>query len=242
MTRTMSMNHTAMVAGIPTVRREHEARDPYDGLRFWSAFTHGAGAVLGGAAGAVLLVLAALRGVGALGIVSLSVFTASVIALYLASCLYHCVNTSVRGRLFLRKLDHSMIYVLIAGTYTPICLSVLGGALGWTLFGVIWGLAVLGVAVTLCWLNAPRMLTTLFYLGMGWMAVLALRPLLAALPSVAFGWMLLGGAMYTVGGVMYALKWPLKNGKRFGCHEIFHVFVLLGSVCFFAMLYTVFVF
>ena len=120
--------------------------------------------------------------------------------------------------------------------------AVLGGALGWTLFGVIWGLAVLGVAVTLCWLNAPRMLTTLFYLGMGWMAVLALRPLLAALPSVAFGWMLLGGAMYTVGGVMYALKWPLKNGKRFGCHEIFHVFVLLGSACFFAMLYTVFVF
>lgn len=242
MTRTISMNHTPIVTRIPAARREREVRDPYDGLRFWSAFTHGTGAVLGAAAGAVLLVLAVLHGADALGIVSLSVFTASVIALYLASCLYHCVNTSVRGRLFLRKLDHSMIYVLIAGTYTPICLSVLGGALGWTLFGVIWGLAVLGVAVTLCWLNAPRMLTTLFYLGMGWMAVLALHPLLAALSPLSFGWMLLGGAMYTVGGVMYALKWPLKHGKRFGCHEIFHVFVLLGSACFFAMLYTVFVF
>ena len=133
-----------------------------------------------------------------------------------------------------------MIYVLIAGTYTPICLSVLGGSLGWSLFGVIWGLAAVGVVVTLCWLNAPRLITTLFYVGMGWMAVLALRPLIAALTPVAFGWMLLGGVMYTVGGVLYALKWPLKNNARFGCHEIFHLFVLMGSACFFAMMWAEF--
>ena len=161
-------------------------------------------------------------------------------ALYLASCLYHCVNTSVRGRLFLRKLDHSMIYVLIAGTYTPVCLSALGGALGWSLFGVIWGLAVVGVIVTLCWLNAPRILTTMFYVGMGWMAVLALQPLTAALSASAFFWMMAGGVAYTVGGAMYALKWPLKDHARFGCHEVFHLFVLLGSACFVLMMGAVY--
>ena len=128
-----------------------------------------------------------------------------------------------------------------AGTYTPVCLSVLGGALGWTLFGVIWGLAVLGVFVTLFWVNAPRTLTTMFYVGMGWIAVLAFQPLLAALPAAAVAWMLAGGVAYTVGGLLYALKWPLRNHPRFGCHEIFHLFVLLGSVCFFAMLWTIFV-
>lgn len=232
---------TAVLSGVSGVKKVREVRDPYDGLRFWSAFTHGTGAVLSALGGAALLTLAALNGADALALTSLAVFTASMVALYLASCLYHCVNTSVRGRLFLRKLDHSMIYVLIAGTYTPICLSVLGGALGWSLFGVIWGLAVLGTVVTLCWLNAPRMLTTLFYVGMGWMAVLALRPLVVALTPAAFAWMLLGGVLYTIGGVMYALKWPLKNGARFGCHEIFHVFVLLGSACFFAMMCMVFI-
>lgn len=240
MTRVMTSN-TAVLSGTSGMEKIREVRDPYDGLRFWSAFTHGAGAVLSALGGAALLTLAALNGADALAVTSLAVFTASMAALYLASCLYHCVNTSVRGRLFLRKLDHSMIYVLIAGTYTPVCLSVLGGALGWSLFGVIWGLAVVGVVVTLCWLNAPRMLTTLFYVGMGWMAVLALKPLAAALAPEAFMWMLLGGVMYTIGGVMYALKWPLKNGARFGCHEVFHVFVLLGSACFFAMMCVIFV-
>ena len=240
MTRVITKN-TAVLTGGSAVKKVREVRDPYDGLRFWSAFTHGAGAALSVLGGVVLVALAAMNGADAMAVTSLSVFAASMVALYLASCLYHCVNTSVRGRLLLRKLDHSMIYVLIAGTYTPICLSVLGGALGWSLFGVIWGLAVVGVVVALCWLNAPRMLTTLFYVGMGWMAVLALRPLIAALTTAAFGWMLLGGVMYTVGGVMYALKWPLKNGMRFGCHEIFHVFVLLGSACFFAMMCTIYV-
>lgn len=239
MTRTATMIPGVLPAASG-VKKAAAVRDPYDGLRFWSALTHGAGAVLGALGGAVLLALASGSGADALAVASLAVFAASMTALYLASCLYHCVNTTVRGRLFLRKLDHAMIYVLIAGTYTPICLSVLGGPLGWSLFGVIWGLAVLGMIVTMFWLNAPRLLTTMFYVGMGWMALLALRPLAAALAPAAFGWMLLGGVMYTAGGVMYALKWPLKNNPRFGCHEIFHVFVLLGSACFFAMMCVVF--
>ena len=214
--------------------------DLYEGLRFWSALTHGVGALLGAAGGITLLVLAALRGADALSITGIAIFTASMVALYLASCLYHCVNTTPKKRLFLRNLDHSMIYVLIAGTYTPVCLSVLRGPLGWTMFGIIWGLAVLGVICTLCWLNAPRTLTTCFYIGMGWIALLAVRPLLAALPATASAWMLLGAAAYTVGGVLYAVKWPLKDHAKFGCHEIFHVFVLLGSVCFFQMMCAIF--
>lgn len=239
MTRAMTKNPAALT-GASGIKKVQEIRNPYDGLRFWSAFTHGAGAVLSALGGGALLLQASLRGIDALTVTALAVFAASMVALYLASCLYHCVNTSVHGRLLLRKLDHSMIYVLIAGTYTPICLSVLGGPLGWSLFGVIWGLAAVGVVVTLCWLNAPRLVTTLFYVGMGWMAVLALRPLIAALTPLALGWMLLGGVMYTVGGVLYALKWPLKNRPQFGCHEIFHVFVLMGSACFFAMMWVEF--
>ena len=241
MTRTI--HSTPLPAAVPGRVHKHritQVRDPYDALRFWSAFTHGLGALLSVLSGAALIVLAVCRGAGALDVVSLSVYTASMTALYLASCLYHCVNTSVRGRLFLRKLDHSMIYVLIAGTYTPVCLSALGGALGWSLFGVIWGLAVVGVIVTLCWLNAPRILTTMFYVGMGWMAVLALQPLTAALSASAFFWMMAGGVAYTVGGVMYALKWPLKDHARFGCHEVFHLFVLLGSACFVLMMGAVY--
>ncbi len=240
MTRTVT-TIPAIVPGTAGVKKAPAVRDPYDSLRFWSALTHGAGAVLGALGGAVLLLLAQASGADALALASLGVFTASMVALYLASCMYHCVNTTVRGRLFLRKLDHGMIYVLIAGTYTPICLSVLGGPLGWSMFGVIWGLAALGMVVTMFWLNAPRLLTTMFYVGMGWMALLAVQPLMAALTPAAFGWMLLGGVMYTAGGVMYALKWPLRSSPRFGCHEIFHVFVLLGSGCFFAMMCVVFI-
>lgn len=221
-------------AGVKPVRVNF---DLYDGLRFWSALTHGAGAVLGGLGGAILFAAAALHGASRITLISLAVFTFSMIALYLASCLYHSVNTSARGRLFLRQLDHSMIYVLIAGTYTPVCLSILGGALGWTLLVVIWGLAVLGVIITLCWLNAPRKVNTLFYISMGWVALFAMKPLIAALTPAAFLWMMAGAAAYTVGGVMYAFKWPLKHHAKFGCHEIFHLFVLLGSVCFYVVMW-----
>ena len=236
----VAMQKTVVARPEKREKARHLKFDLYDGLRFWSAVTHGVGAVAGGVGGIVLLVLAIAKGADALSIVSLSIFTASMVSLYLASCLYHCVNTSPHGRLFLRNLDHSMIFVLIAGTYTPVCLSVLGGALGWTLFGVIWGLAALGVVVTLCWLNAPRTLTTLFYVGMGWIAVLALKDLAAVLSPAAFAWMLAGGVAYTIGGVLYALKWPLRDHASFGCHEIFHLFVLLCSACFLAMMGVVF--
>ena len=215
--------------------------DLYVGLRFWSAFTHGAGAVVGGFAGLVLMYFAHRQGAGTMDMVGLLVFTLSMVALYTASCLYHSIHTTDQKRLFLRQLDHSMIFVLIAGTYTPICLSVLTEPMGWMLLGLIWAMAILGVIVTLCWLNAPRTVTTLFYVGMGWTAILVVKPLFALLAPASFVWMLAGGVVYTIGGVLYALKWPLKNHPTFGAHEIFHLFILAGSFCFYMMMWSIFV-
>ena len=240
MTQTIRSVQTAYVP-VRQKKKAKRMRDPYDGLRFWSAATHGVGAMAAAVSGVALLVFAARTGGDAMTLGSLAVFVCAMVALYLASCLYHCVNTSVQGRLFLRKLDHAMIYVLIAGTYTPICLGVLEPSVGYGLCAAVWSMAVLGVAITMLWLNAPRLLTTAFYVGMGWTALLALEPLMAALNSTAFFWMLAGGVTYTVGGVLYALKWPCKNGEKFGCHEIFHLFVLAGSVCFYAVMWAAFV-
>ena len=196
---------------------------------------------MGALGGIVLLVLAGMNGADKVELISLSVFVFSMVALYSASCLYHCINTGEKGRLFLRQLDHSMIFVLIAGTYTPVCTSILGGTMGWTLLAVIWTLAILGVIMTLCWLNAPRTVTTLFYVGMGWVALMVVKSLFVVLTPAAFLWMIAGGVVYTIGGVLYALKWPLKNHKSFGSHEIFHIFVMLGSVCFYMMMWTEFI-
>ena len=161
--------------------------------------------------------------------------------LYTASTLYHCRNVSVKGRIALRKYDHASIYFLIAGTYTPICLVVLrtDGAWGWALFGVIWALALAGLVLTLAWITAPRWLTAGIYIFMGWLAVVALVPLLRLLPPAGFFWVLGGGILYTVGGVLYAVKWPGRDNPRFGCHEIFHLFILMGSVFHFMLMYRV---
>lgn len=214
-------------------------RNPYDGLRPWSALTHGAGVLLA-VAGTVLLLLRIYeRGGSAWHYVTFSIYGASMTLLYLASTLYHCINTSVRGRIALRKLDHSSIYILIAGTYTPICLIPLRGPWGWSLFGVIWGLALLGLVLSLLWINAPRQITAGIYIFTGWLALIAIYPITQVMPAWGLFWLLLGGVVYTIGGVLYALKWPGRNNPRFGCHEIFHVFILLGSACHFLLMYQV---
>lgn len=220
---------------------QEKGRDPYDGLRPWSAITHGLGA-LAALLGTVLLLLHTRNtGGGAWHYVTFSIYGFSMFLLYSASTLYHCVNTSVKGRIALRKLDHSSIYFLIAGTYTPICLIPLRGAWGWALFGVIWGLALLGLVMALLWINAPRWLTAGIYIFMGWLAIIAICPLSRTMPARGLFWLLLGGVVYTIGGVLYALKWPGRGNPRFGCHEIFHVFILLGSVCHFLLMYQVIV-
>ena len=221
--------------------RGEQGRDPYDGLRPWSAITHGVGAFLA-VLGTVLLLIRTIALGDLWKTVVFGVYGLSMIGLYTASTLYHCVNTSVKGRMALRKYDHASIYFLIAGSYTPICLIPLRGTLGWSLFSAVWALALAGLALSILWIMAPRWLTAGIYLFMGWMAVLFLVPLTRVLPPAGFLWLLVGGLHYTVGGILYAVKWPGRNNPRFGCHEIFHVFILLGSIAHFFMMYQVIVF
>ena len=222
------------VSAPPAKRPRAEVRDPYDGLRPWSAITHGVGAVLG-ALGTAALLLRCLRAGAPL--LPFAVYGVSMICLYLASTLYHCLNTSVQGRIALRKYDHCSIYLLIAGSYTPVCLTVLRHSGGPLLLGLVWAVAAAGIVLTICRLAIPRWLTSGIYLVMGWLAIFAVVPIYRSLPVACFAWLLAGGLLYTVGGVLYALKWPGRNNPRFGCHEIFHVFILLGSICHFVLMY-----
>lgn len=234
--------HAGKPAARPAKKRYREkGRDPYDGLRPWSAITHGVGVALG-ILGTVLLILKAVfGGQGPWAIVSFALYGASMVGLYTASTLYHCLRTGVSGRIALRKYDHASIYVLIAGTYTPICLVALRqmGGWGWALFGAIWGLAIAGIVITLFRVNLPRWVTSGVYLFMGWLAVIALYPLWQVIGGGGLFWLLTGGVLYTVGGVLYAVKWPGRENPRFGCHEIFHLFILAGSICHYLLMYRI---
>jgi len=194
--------------------------------------THGVGFLLSIAGLVVLVVLAASRG-GARHVVACSVYGSTLILLYLASTLYHSV-TAPRAKLVLRLIDHIAIYLLIAGTYTPFTLLTLRGGWGWSLFGVIWGLAIAGSVFKILFIGRFRKTSVVIYLLMGWLVVVGLKPLLATLPLGGFVWLMAGGAAYTLGVVFYAWK-SLPHH-----HAIWHVFVMLGSTChFFAvMLYT----
>ncbi len=218
-----------------------KGRDPYDGLRPWSAITHGVGAALAALGTVLLLTKSAALGLSLWHTASFAIYGVSVIGLYTASTLYHCLNVPVAGRLALRKYDHCSIALLIAGSYTPICLTVLRtqGAWGWAVLGIIWTMAVASCSLSLIWINSPRWLTSGVYLVMGWLAVIALYPLSRALPPAGMAWLLLGGLLYTVGGVLYAVKWPGRDNPRFGCHEVFHLFILAGSICHFFLMYQV---
>lgn len=217
-------------------RRSRPKRDPYDGLRPWSAITHGIGAVLA-LAGTILLLVRSAGNWAHFG--AFAVYGVSMVGLYTASTLYHCINTSVRGRLALRKYDHCSIYLLIAGSYTPICAIALEPPQGLILCAAVWALGLAGIVLSIAWIDCPRWLTSGVYLFMGWMALGALGSIARALPPAGMFALVLGGVLYSVGGVLYAVKWPGRNNPRFGCHEIFHVFILLGSVCHFWLMYQV---
>jgi len=209
-----------------------KAKDP------GSAITHFIGTLMAVFATTPLLIKAAKQP-GAIHIISLSIFILSMILLYVASTVYHTLNISSKINLRLKKFDHMMIYVLIAGTYTPICLIALGGATGIGLLVLIWSLAALGVLVTGFWVTCPKWFSSIVYIAMGWTCVLAFTQLINSLPSGAFYWLLAGGIIYTVGGIIYALKLPIFNShhKYFGSHEIFHLFVMGGSLCHFILMY-----
>lgn len=172
-------------------------------------------------------------------VISLAVFIASMILLYAASATYHALDLSERTNRVLRKLDHMMIFILIAGSYTPICVIVLGGTIGYTMLAIVWGIAIAGILVKAFWITCPKWFSSILYIAMGWICVLAFTQIINSLSTQAFYWLLAGGIIYTVGGVIYALKLPIFNSKHrnFGSHEIFHLFVLGGSVCHFIMMY-----
>lgn len=193
-----------------------------------NTYTHLYGAVLS-LIGTVFLILKGAQ-LSWMHILAAIVFGASLIALYSASSVYHGV-TREAWLPFLRRLDHTMIYVLIAGTYTPICLITLKGTLGYTLLSIVWGLAIVGIIQKLVWFNAPRWLYTSFYLGLGWMAVFFLYPLSKSLPFAGMMLLIGGGLSYSIGAVIYAIKKPKTKFFGFGFHEIFHMFILLGSTC-----------
>lgn len=222
-----------------TARACRGRRDPYDGLRPWSAITHGAGAVLALVGTVLLLGKALLNGGGADRVISFLIYGGSMVCLYTASTLYHSVRSGPAGRIALRKFDHISIFLLIAGSYTPICVTALRGTMGWTLLGCIWGLTVLGAAMTFFWIGCPRWLSAGVYIVMGWLALAAIRPIYQNMGTEGVFWLLLGGVFYTVGGVLYAAKWPGRDNPRFGCHEIFHVLILLGSLAHYLLMYRV---
>lgn len=203
-----------------------------------SAITHFIGMLMAAFAATPLLIRAASQP-DIIHVISLSIFIGSMILLYGASATYHTLNLSERSNRILRKIDHMMIFVLIAGSYTPVCLIVLGNKTGYTLCALVWSIALAGILIKALWITCPKWFSSLFYIAMGWVCVLAFRSIIAALPAHAFGWLLAGGIIYTIGGIIYALKLPIFNRRfpHFGSHEIFHLFVMGGSFCHYMMMY-----
>ncbi len=218
--------------GVNVPEFRFRAKDPA------SALTHFIGLVAAIFATPVLLVHASAAGVGQVGMIALSVFMISMILLYGASSTYHAFNVNETVNRRLRKIDHMMIFVLIAGTYTPFCVLVVGGAAGWRLLAAVWGIALAGIALKACWVTCPKWFSSVIYIAMGWACAADLPAIYAASKGPVFGLLLAGGLLYTVGGVIYALKLKVFNTRcpGFGSHEVFHLFVMAGSACHYAMM------
>jgi hemolysin III len=204
----------------------------YYGERF-NAWSHLVGAVLAFVGAVWLLVMASLHG-DIWKIVSVAIYGVTLVALYSASTVYH----SVRGRAkaIMQKVDHFSIYLLIAGSYTPFCLVTLRGPWGWTLFGVVWGLAVIGILQEIKPRSEARIMSIVIYAVMGWIVLVAVKPLIAALGPVGFTWLAAGGALYTIGIIFFAYDTRFRHW-----HGIWHLFVMAGSllhfvaICFYVL-------
>ena len=204
-----------------------------------SAITHFIGMLMAIFAAVPLLIKAANEP-SRIYIISLAIYAASLILLYAASTSYHTFDISPKVNTILKKVDHMMISVLIAGSYTPVCLIVLKGRTGSILLSIVWAIAIAGILIKAFWVYCPKWVSSVLYIGMGWTCVLAFTQILNNMSPAAFGWLLAGGIIYTVGGVIYALKLPIFNSrhKNFGSHEIFHLFVMGGSACHFVVMYA----
>ena len=203
-----------------------------------NSITHLSGAVFSFIALFAMLAKAFVTNASNISMASVTIFGISLILLYTVSGTYHGIISSDKIINFLQKLDHSMIFILIAGSYAPFCLIALGGTLGRNMFLVMISIAIAGIVFKLCWFSAPRWLQTALYIAMGWSAIFVIKPLSAALPPISIFLLVLGGVFYTIGGVIYATKSQKFKIGNFGFHEIFHVFILLGSLTHFICVFT----
>lgn len=192
-----------------------------------SATIHLIGLLLSIAALTLLVVFAAIYST-AWHVVGFSIFGTSLILLYLASTLYHFFHVTSKAKEIFKKIDHAMIHILIAGTYTPICLVAIRGAWGWSLFGIIWGLAITGILLKIL-INIKPWISAMIYLFMGWIIIIAFVPLGKSIPSEGLWWLFAGGIFYTIGVLLLGLDRIVPRTRWFGMHEIFHIFVLAGS-------------
>ena len=203
-----------------------------------SALTHFIAMLLALCAAVPLLVRAAVHS-GVKSLTAMTVFMISMVLLYAASTIYHSVNCSGRVLRIFRKMDHMMIFILIAGTYTPVCLLTLPKPSGLMLLAAVWGIALVGIFIKGCWITCPKWFSSVLYIAMGWSCLSVLGQLFSLLPLHAFLWLLAGGLIYTAGGIIYALRLPLFDARHpmFGLHEIFHLFVMAGSLCHFVFMF-----
>lgn len=203
-----------------------------------SALTHFIAMLLALCAAIPLLVRAAVHS-GVKSLTAMTVFMISMVLLYAASTIYHSVNCSGRILRIFRKMDHMMIFILIAGTYTPVCLLTLPKPSGLMLLAAVWGIALVGIFIKGFWITCPKWFSSVLYIAMGWSCLSVLGQLFSLLPLHAFLWLLAGGLIYTAGGIIYALKLPLFDARHpmFGLHEIFHLFVMAGSLCHFVFMF-----
>ncbi len=202
-----------------------------------SAITHFIAMIL--AMGSAIPLLIKAAEFGTLSVIAMFVFIGSMVLLYGASATYHSINVAPNIIKIFRKIDHMMIFIMIAGSYTPVCLLVLDKYTGSRMLAAVWGVALLGILIKALWITCPKWFSSILYIGMGWICISAIKPIIHTLSLSAFMWLLAGGLLYTVGGVIYALKLKVFNEKHagFGSHEIFHLFIMAGSFCHFIFMY-----
>lgn len=210
-------------------RELFKAKDPISALTHFIGFE---GALLGMP---VLLIKASISGMNLSGMISLAVFMVSMVMLYGASTAYHTFRVSPVKNKVLKKIDHMMIFMLIAGSYTPMCTIVLQGGTGNRLLALIWTIAALGILFKAFWVTCPKWISSVIYITMGWAALLAFGEIYSNMATGGFILLVVGGVLYSVGGIVYALK--IQNlVPGFGAHELFHLFVLAGSLCHYIMM------
>lgn len=232
-TQDISYSKPASYQRKPMIHRTFFIKDP------GSAITHFIGMIVS-VTGAFPLLYKAAQKPEKIDLIAMLIYSVSLILLYAASSAYHTFDLDEASNTRLKKMDHMMIFVLIAGSYTPVCLLTLQGRIGTILLCIVWGIAILGILLKAFWVFCPKWVSSVLYIGMGWTCVLAFTKIVHALTPAAFGWLLAGGIIYTIGGVIYALKLPIFNGKHknFGSHEIFHLFVMGGSLCHYIFMYA----